>query len=90
MKVELEIEDYSKESGFFVPVEKNSKIEIKLNEKYNSLVISANKEGLLTLGKTFISLIHEEIPSDYHVHLSEGENWELLPGSIELIIEKKK
>lgn len=58
--------------------------EIKTDVKDNSIVISANKEGLLSLAKHLIELAEGE--QGNHVHYDEYNSLE--EGSIEMIIER--
>lgn len=57
--------------------------EIRVNTDGNSVVISANKPGLLSLGAHLIALALEE-PGD-HIHYDEYNSLE--EGSAELIVE---
>lgn len=59
------------------------RIQVQLME--NEAVISANKEGLLSLAK-HLAVLAEWAPGD-HVHYDESNSLEA--GSIPLIIEKK-
>lgn len=51
----------------------------------NSVVITANKEGLLSLANHLTSLANEDAPTS-HLHLDQYNSLE--DGSTELIIEK--
>ena len=58
--------------------------EIKVQEKDGEVVISANREGLLSLANQLITLAQQE--GREHFHLDEHNSLEA--GSAELIIEK--
>ena len=58
--------------------------EIKAVAENNGIVISANKEGLLSLAKQFTALA-EGAPGD-HIHYDEHNSLE--EGSSEMIIER--
>ena len=52
----------------------------------NSIVIKANKEGLISLAEQLLILSQDSIPNNYHIHYDEFNSLE--DGSVELIIEK--
>ena len=58
--------------------------EIRVSIDKGQAVISANKEGLLSLAKQFAMLAEEEPGS--HIHYDEYNSLE--EGSVELIVEK--
>jgi len=58
--------------------------EIRVNRDQNEVVISANREGLLSLAEQLTALA-EGIPGD-HIHYDEHNSLE--KGSAELIIER--
>ncbi len=58
--------------------------EIRVNRDQNEVVISANKEGLLSLAGQLAALA-EGVPGD-HIHYDENNSLE--KGSAELIIER--
>ena len=60
--------------------------EIRTAVKNDSVVISANREGLLSLARHLTALAEGE-PGD-HIHYDEYNSLE--EGSAEIIIEKKK
>ena len=55
--------------------------------KFGSVVVTANKAGLLSLAKQLLFLAQDEVPMGYHFHLDETNSLE--QGSLELIIQKK-
>ncbi|MBR3261184.1 MAG: hypothetical protein IKF95_07535 [Firmicutes bacterium] len=58
--------------------------EIRVNRDQNEVVISANREGLLSLASQMMTLA-EGVPGD-HIHYDENNSLE--KGSAELIIER--
>lgn len=58
--------------------------EIRVSIQDNSVLISANREGLLSLAHHLLTLAEEPFPD--HFHLDEDNSLE--EGSAELIIEK--
>ena len=67
--------DFKWENGFTIAV--------KIEED-GAVLLSANKEGLLSLANHFIALAQE--PSHEHFHLDEHNSLE--EGSAELIVER--
>lgn len=84
MKYELEVPEYSKETGMKMNWEYGFTIEAKMED--NVVVIKANKEGLISLAGHLLNLAQESIPSGYHFHLDEFNSLE--EGSCEIIVEK--
>lgn len=84
MKLILDISDYQPTEGFRYQWEKNYELYIKLVD--DNVVLSANKEGLVSLAIQLLSLSQNNIPSGYHLHLSEDNS--LDSNSIDLIIQK--
>jgi hypothetical protein len=86
MRIVLEIPDYDGNS-LDVIWEADSKYEISVQK--NSVVISANKDGLISLAKQMLYMAHNDLPSGSHVHydsfFTKGSN-----GCPELIVEKKE
>jgi hypothetical protein len=82
--IKIEIPIYSREEGFKIDWESNFKI--FFNELENQLILKANKEGLISLGKILLALSQDKIPSNYHVHLDDTNAFE--ENSMDLIIEK--
>lgn len=63
----------------------NAEIEIKIEDK--SVLLFANKEGLISLANQLLELSKEEYPSGYHFHLDQHNS--LDEGSNEIIIGKQ-
>ena len=67
--------DFKWENGFTIAVKM---------EEDGAVLLSANKEGLLSLANHFFALAQE--PSRGHFHLDENNSLE--EGSVELIVER--
>lgn len=50
------------------------------------VIISANREGLLSLANHLLNLAQAEVPCGTHIHLDEYNSLE--DGSLDLIVEK--
>lgn len=59
---------------------------IKVASENNKVVISANREGLISMVNHLLNLAQVDVPCGTHIHL--GEYNALEDGSIDLIIEK--
>lgn len=64
------------ERGFKIKVEKNN----------NEVLISANKEGLISLANHLLTLSQDEITEGAHIHLDEYNSLE--ENSLGIVIEK--
>jgi hypothetical protein len=82
MKITMEIPDYDPHKGFKYIWEYG--FEISTEVRSNTIQISANKEGLISLAKHLLTL--SEMPVNGHIHYDEFNSLE--DGSIELIIER--
>lgn len=60
---------------------------IKVTCEDDTVVISANRDGLLSLANHLINLAQDTVPTGTHLHLDEQNSLEEL--SKELIIEKE-
>ena len=58
--------------------------EIRVSVENNTVLLSANKEGLLSLAKQFTAMA--QAPTQTHIHYDEFNSLE--DGSTELIVEK--
>ena len=83
-KLSIEIPEYNPQKGFEYSWERD--FEISANIIENSILISANREGLISLAKHLLTLA--EIPVQGHLHYDELNSLE--DGSVELIIDKIK
>ncbi|MCU0494065.1 MAG: hypothetical protein MUD01_20945 [Chloroflexaceae bacterium] len=84
MKLELYIPDYSPEQGLTFDWEEDFSIEVQHAE--GTVLIRANRSGLISLARHMLLLAQPEVPVGRHFHLDESNSLE--DGSVELIIEK--
>ena len=84
MIINVEIPDYDSTQGMKYNWEDGFNIEIK--RVHNSIMISANKEGLISLANHLLNLAQDKIPMGHHLHFDETNSLE--DGSLELIITK--
>lgn len=84
MEIKLNIPEYSKSSGFKYSWEDG--FVIKADVIDDSVTISANRAGLISLAKQLLTLAQETTPVGCHLHLDEYNSLE--EGSLELMIEK--
>ena len=84
MKISIEIPDYKPESGIKYKWEEG--FEIKAVTNKGVIIITANKDGLISLANHFLNLAQDEIPAGHHLHFDEYNSLE--EGSNELIIQK--
>lgn len=61
---------------------------IKVSSQSNALVLQANREGLISLARHFLTLAQDNVPAYSHVHLDELNSLE--DGSLELIISRNE
>ena len=85
MRVEIELEDYNRENGIKLKWEEGFCIEVKAED--SAVLMSANKEGLISLANHLLTLAQDEVPAGTHIHLDEYNSLE--EDSIELVIERK-
>jgi hypothetical protein len=84
MKVEIEVPDYSPESGLHMEWE--DYFEIRTDLQGGATRIVANQAGLISLARLFLTLADPAVPSGNHWHLDDLNSLE--EGSRELILEK--
>ena len=84
MLVEIDVPDYSPEHGLRMKWEPDSRIVVEVREGVT--LISANRDGLVSLARLLLTLADPEVPPGNHWHLDELNSLE--PGSSELIVEK--
>ncbi|MCM1126197.1 MAG: hypothetical protein NC429_06955 [Lachnospiraceae bacterium] len=84
MKIEIEIEDYSKEEGIKLKWERG--FSIKVEKEGDKVLILANKAGLISLANHLLTLSQDEILEGAHIHLDEYNSLE--ENSLDIIIEK--
>jgi len=78
----IEIPEYNRNKGIEYIWENDFVISTVANGK--SIIISANKEGLISLAKQILTLA--EMPVEGHLHYDDINSLEA--GSIELVIDK--
>jgi hypothetical protein len=86
MKITLDIPEYDSNKGFSYKWENG--FEIKIGREDNTIVLSANKAGLLSLANHCINLAQDDVPFNYHLHFDQSNSLE--DGSLELLIQKVK
>jgi hypothetical protein len=84
MELKINIPEYSGD-GLRSEWEDGSEIEVKSDR--GSIVILANKAGLVSLAKQLLTLAQDHVPSGFHFHFDDYNS--LVDGSTELIIEKR-
>lgn len=84
MKLNIEIPEFSSESGIKYKWEDNFSITTELKDGCISII--ANREGLISLANHLLNLAQNVIPVGYHMHFDEYNSLET--DSIELIIQK--
>ena len=76
---------YNKNNGFKFEWENGFRLECEY-DGYNTLIIKANSEGLISLARHLLEMSQVDVPSGTHIHLDESNS--LTDGSNEIIIEK--
>ncbi|HEX2909509.1 MAG TPA: hypothetical protein VH186_01780 [Chloroflexia bacterium] len=84
MRIELDVPEYSLETGISLDWEEGFTIKSRIEN--SSIVIEANREGLISLARHLLTLAQIEIPSNSHIHLDEYNSLE--NESCEIIIER--
>jgi len=85
MEIKIEVPKYDPHTG--IKYNWINGFEIEVKNQTGTVVLLANKEGLLSLANHLLNLAQDEIPSGYHLHLDENNS--LAEKSLELIIQKK-
>lgn len=86
MKLSLEIPDYDPNIGLPIIWEKGFQIRVEIDND-GAIVVSANKEGLITLAKQLLTLANPYVSPGSHMHLDSFSGLE--EGSKELILNKQ-
>lgn len=84
MDMEIDIPEYNENTGLRLCWSDGYSITISTND--NEFIISANREGLLSLANHLLNLAQTEVPCGTHIHLDEYNALE--DGSNPIIIEK--
>ena len=87
MEIILKIPEFSKTNGFQYNWHDNFKIETQITDN-KEIILSANKEGLISLANLLLNLAQDSVPINYHLHFDEYNSLEEM--SKELIIQKIK
>ena len=85
MEIKIEVPDYKPNKGLTCKWEVGFEIETRIDN--DAIVITANKEGLISLANHLLNLAQDNVPSGSHYHFDSYNSLE--DGSIELIIDKK-
>lgn len=84
MEVNIKVPEYSSFNGLRLEWEDNFAISSSVEN--NTVTITANKEGLISLAKHLLTLAQVEVPTGSHIHLDDINSLET--NSVELIFEK--
>jgi hypothetical protein len=84
MEMKLEVPNYTLENGIVYNWENGFEIDVKNSS--GVIIISANREGLISLANHLLNLAQESVPNGYHMHFDEYNSLE--EGSSELILQK--
>ena len=82
----IKVPKYNPESRLKLEWEKGFSIKIK--QENGTVILQANKNGLISLAKHLITLANSEVPANTHFHLDDSNSLE--EGSSEFIIEKQE
>ena len=85
-EIKIKIYEYSPENGFQFSWEDGFMIKTDIHLNPKEIIITANKEGLISLAQHLLTLAQDNFLKGEHFHLDEFNSLE--PNSIELIIEK--
>lgn len=83
-KLIIEVPEYSDSDG--IKYNWIGDFTIKVSIEGNSIVICANKDGLMSLSNHFANLAQDEVPINSHLHFDEYNSLEV--GSLDLVIQK--
>ncbi|ASA23040.1 Imm32 family immunity protein [Paenibacillus donghaensis] len=86
MKININMPAYSSEMGFKLEWEDNFYIDCSVDKE--TVKISANQEGLISLANHLLNLAQGEVPLNTHLHFDDHNSLE--EGSSQIIIEKVK
>ena len=84
MKVAISVPDYSPKDGLRMVWEEGSVISAEIDG--GTVLITANREGLVSLARLLLTLADERVPDGNHWHLDGSNAFE--DGSCEVIIKK--
>jgi hypothetical protein len=81
----IEFQEYVAEEGIKLSWENG--YDIRCLIKDNAVIISANRQGLISLANHLVTLAQDLVPVGSHLHFDENNSLE--DGSTELIISKE-
>ena len=85
MKVALDIPEYD---GNALDVIWNDNARYTLDVDYDSVILSANREGLISLAKQMIYFAYNELPEGSHIHFDSF--FTKTDQTFHLVVEKKE
>ncbi len=68
MKINLEIPDFD---GNALDVIWDNDAEYRINVSHGEVVLSANKQGLISLAKQMLYMAYQDLPTGSHVHYDD-------------------
>ena len=86
MKTIIEFPDFIPSEGFHYKWIGDSYITISLEDE-DTIVIKANKDGLLSLANHLLNLSQDSVPKNCHIHLDDI-NGGVERGSLGVVVEK--
>jgi len=84
LKIEMKVPDFHK--GYGMELDWEDGFEIEIRQSPESVMLRANKAGLISLARHLLALSVSSVPAGYHLHFDDLNSLEA--GSCELIIEK--
>jgi hypothetical protein len=85
MEITLKFKEYSRQTGAVGTWVDGYEIDVSVHD--GEVLISANREGLLSLATHLVTLAQDGVPSGHHFHLDPGYGVE--PDSNGLILQRK-
>lgn len=82
--MEIDIPEYNVNTGLRLCWSEGYSIKISAND--NEVILSANRNGLVSLANHLLNLAQKDVPYGTHIHLDEYNSLE--DGSFDLIVEK--
>ena len=81
----FDIPDYDPREGVVLRYEGDYRIKLEITGEHE-ILLSANKDGLISLATHLLTLAQDTVPACEHFHLTEDDTLE--DGSAELIVQK--
>lgn len=82
-KVVVEVPEYHPVRGLRLLWDEGFDIEVRVD--VSEVVITANREGLLSLARHLLTLAQEEVRAGAHLHLGGGQE---ITSDLELVLER--